>query len=130
MDKQPIAKTNNHRSDVSSYAIGFSLSLVVTLVAYSLVRLHVTSGHATFSDQSLLITLAVLAITQLVAQLIFFLRLNRETKPRLNVMLLLFAGLVVLIIVGGSIWIMSNLNYHMPANQSDQFIIKDEGVHN
>lgn len=129
MDKQPIIKTSNHKSGVASYVIGFGLSLVTTLAAYSLVRLHVNTGHITFSDQFLLIILAALAITQLFVQLIFFLHMNRETKPRLNALLLLFAGLVVLVIVGGSIWIMSNLNYHMPANQTDNFIIKDEVVH-
>lgn len=128
MDRQPIAKTNN-QSGVRSYVIGFGLSLIVTLVAYSLVRLHVNSGHVTINDQLLLIILAALAVTQLFVQLIYFLHMNRETKPRMNLMLLLFAGLVVLIIVGGSIWIMSNLNYHMPANQTDSYIIKDEGVH-
>jgi len=44
-------------------------------------------------------------------------------------MLGLFAGLVVLIVVVGSLWIMNNLNYHMSPAATDAAIMKDEGIH-
>lgn len=124
-----IPTIRKKEATVSSYITGFGLSLVLTLGAYSLVKIHLSSGHTILSDIYLLYLLAILAIVQLFVQLIFFLHLNRETKPRLNRLILAFAGLVVVVIVGGSIWIMTNLNYHMPANQSDKMIIKDESVH-
>ena len=114
---------------VSSYVTGFGLSMALTLGAYSLVRIHLNNGHTAPSDQNLLYLVAVLAVVQLFVQLIFFLHMNRETKPRLNGLIMSFAALIVLIIVGGSMWIMTNLNYNMPVNQSDNMIIKDEGVH-
>jgi cytochrome o ubiquinol oxidase operon protein cyoD len=111
------------------YIVGFGLSLVITIVAYLVVQIHLRSGHVVPSDSNLILILAALAIAQLFAQLVFFLHLNREPRPRLNTLIMMFAALVVVIIVGGSIWIMNNLNYHnMTPDQTNTFIIKDEGV--
>lgn len=124
-------RTNRLKKEatVSTYIVGLGTSLALTLGAYSLVKIHLNGGHTLPSDNVLFYLLAVLAVVQLFVQLIFFLHLNRETKPRLNSLIMAFAALVVIVIVGGSMWIMTNLNYHMPTNQSDTMIIKDEGVH-
>ena len=111
------------------YVVGFGLSLALTIAAYLVVQIHLRSGHVVPTDSKVLAILSLLAIVQLFVQLIFFLHLNRESKPRLNSLILMFAALVVVIIVGGSIWIMGNLNYHnMTQEQTNNFIIKDEGV--
>lgn len=106
----------------TSYIIGFILSLILTLLAYVLVTQKLYSSTA-----QIIGIIAGLAVIQLMVQLIFFLHLGRESKPRWNVAVFMFAGLVVLIIVFGSIWIMNNLNYNM--NHSDSSIIKDELNH-
>ena len=119
------------QSSASTYIIGFGLSLALTLAAYLTVQIHLRSGHLVLSDNNVLLIMACLAISQLFVQLVFFLHLNRENKPRLNSLIMLFASLVVVIIVGGSVWIMNNLNYHgMSAVQTNNFILKDEGVKN
>jgi cytochrome o ubiquinol oxidase operon protein cyoD len=112
-----------------TYAIGFGLSLLLTLAAYFPVSRHVHSGHLIYSDRSLIVAVITLAITQLFVQLVFFLHLGRESKPRWNLVVFLFAALVVLILVLGTLWIMWNLNYHMAPIPSDQQIIHDEGSH-
>jgi heme/copper-type cytochrome/quinol oxidase subunit 4 len=89
----------------------------------------------------MLVALAVLALTQLFVQLTFFLHLDRESKPWWNNIVLAFAVTCVFIIVGGSIWIMSNLNYHhgpqdvthtghvlQNPSQTNRYIIQDEGI--
>jgi len=115
---------------LAGYIAGFILSLVLMVVAYWLVLQHKNSGQPMFSHQFLVVTVVVLAITQLFVQLVFFLHLDRESKPRWNLLVASFAAIVVLILVLGSIWIMNNLNYNMqtPA-QTDKAIIQDEGVH-
>ncbi len=115
-------------ASISSYVTGFGLSLALTLGAYSIVKMHINNSHSSPSDQNLFYLLAILAVVQLFVQLIYFLHMNRESKPKLNRLIMAFAGLVVVVIVGGSLWIMTNLNYHMPMNQSDSSIIKDEMV--
>lgn len=120
-----------------TYIAGYVLSLGLTSTAFWLVHKHLQSHHVSPSDNFMLAALAVLALTQLMVQLVFFLHLDRESKPRWNGLVLSFAAMVVVILVGGSIWIMTNLGYHHPHSdhnhgltpgQLNQSIIKDEGV--
>ncbi|NDC31998.1 MAG: cytochrome o ubiquinol oxidase subunit IV [Bacteroidetes bacterium] len=107
---------------IITYITGFILSLILTLLAYFLVTQKLYT-----SVNQIIVIIAGLAVIQLFVQLIFFLHLGRESKPRWNVTVFVFAVLVVLIIIFGSIWIMNNLDYNM--NHSDSKIIKDELNH-
>ncbi len=105
-----------------SYTIGFILSVVLTLGAYSLVVNHVLTGW------NLAFGLIALAILQLLVQLIFFLHLSNESSPRWNLIAFTFMLTVVLIVAIGTLWIMNNLDYnhgHTPS-ETDQTIIQDE----
>ena len=113
------------------YVTGFILSLIFTMAAYLVVQQHVASEHSSFPHQILIPIMIVLALAQLTAQLVYFLHLGKESKPRWNMMVFLFAVLVVGIVVFGSLWIIQNLNYHHEHDSSrdtDSFIIKDEGI--
>lgn len=96
-----------------TYITGFLLSVVLTFVAFALVHIHVTHHHTYPSDNFMMVVLPALAVIQLFVQLVFFLHMGRESKPRWNAYALAFAVTVVLIVVIGSLWIMSNLNYRM-----------------
>lgn len=114
-----------------SYIIGFGLSVICTLVVYYFVNRHVTSGHTAISHRFLVAFIMVFAMVQLVVQLVFFLHLGKENKPKWNLYALLFTGLIVAIVVAGTLWIMANLDYthaNMTPEQTDSFIIHDEGV--
>lgn len=114
-----------------TYIIGFLLSLVLTLESYLLIRQYQASRHSNLSHSTLTCIILALATVQVFVQLIFFLHLDRESKPRWNKTVLLFAAMVVVIVVFGSLWIMSSLNYHheqMSPSQTDQYIIEDEGI--
>lgn len=119
--KPQHTKEAGHGS-VQTYIIGFILSLALTVVPYLIVTYRSQTGR------ELLVTLSFFAILQLFVQLVFFLHLGRESKPRWNLTVFLFAGTIVLILVGGSLWIMQNLDYHMPVNRTDSSIIQDEGI--
>jgi cytochrome o ubiquinol oxidase operon protein cyoD len=112
---------------VASYIAGFVLSLMLTLTAYLLVLRHVNSHHSILSHGTLVFMLVGLALTQLIVQLIFFLHLDRESKPHWNMTVLLFAVTVVVIIVFGSLWIMDNLNYHHPSAEQINKYIRSQG---
>ena len=113
----------------TSYTTGFILSIIFTMIVYWIVTAHVHSGRIKFSNNYLTAIIAFLAVTQLITQLIFFLHLNKESKPRWNLLVLLFAGLIVLIVVAGSIWIMNNLNYNaMTPTQTNKYLIQQEGI--
>lgn len=110
------------------YVTGFVLSLILTLAAYMLVANHLLAGYW------LIGCIAVLAVAQFVVQMLFFLHLADEQKPRWNLMSFMFALLVVVIVVFGSVWIMYYLDYHhgemrMTPEQTEKHIIEDEGLH-
>lgn len=112
--------------NLKAYVTGFVLSIVLTLAAYLIVVNDI------WSRSVILTAIILLAILQLLVQLIYFLHLGRESKPRWNLIALSFAALVVGIVVIGSIWIMNNLNYshehslETSAEKDSQYIIKDE----
>jgi cytochrome o ubiquinol oxidase operon protein cyoD len=116
------------KGTLTTYIVGFLLSLELTIAAYLLVSRHVHSHHAAFSHKYLIAMLIGLAVSQLMVQLVFFLHLSRESKPRWNLTVFSFAILVVLIVVIGSLWIMNNLNYHHGDTMTPEEIIKDEGI--
>lgn len=99
---------------VSAYVLGFILSLILTLCAYFLVVNQV------FSPWTLIAVISVLAILQMLVQLIFFLHMGHESKPRWNLQGFLFMALVVIILAGGTLWIMYSLdNRVMPVGNMD-----------
>jgi cytochrome o ubiquinol oxidase subunit IV len=110
----------------AGYIAGFMLSMLLTLIAFSLVYQHKNGGSSAGSHKYLMGALLALAITQLLVQLIFFLHLDRESSPRWNLQMAILAAGVVLILVVGSIWIMNNLNYHQLSPQQMQQYVRQQ----
>lgn len=105
-----------------SYIVGFVASIVLTLLAFFIVGGHILSGTP------LLIALGVLALTQLVVQLVFFLHLSFKPQSRSHLFVFLFMVLIVVIVVFGSIWIMNNLNYNMMSNpEVTEYLDREQG---
>lgn len=116
-----------HKGLLKSYIIGFILSIVLTLLAYYPVLLNSNSHHTLFARDMVLWFIIALAFIQLLIQLLFFLHLGQEEKPRWKLaMLISFFG-VVLIVVIASIWIMQHLNYNMSLIQLDRVMQQGEG---
>ena len=89
---------------LKAYAIGFIASLILTGLSFGLV---ITNA---FSRPVLGYTIIGLAIIQAVIQLLFFLHVGQEAKPRWETLVFYFMVLVLVIIVIGSLWIMFDLN--------------------
>jgi cytochrome o ubiquinol oxidase operon protein cyoD len=111
-----------------SYFIGFGISLGLTLLAFLTAMMQVDSGGTAYAKTELLVGLVILAVIQLVVQLIFFFHLGHESKPRLNTVSFLFMLMVVGIIGFGSLWIMYNLNYNMMPHEVEQYIEHEEQI--
>src|SRR6266496_5803873 len=110
-----MSESDNHPKAFAGtlrvYTVGFVLSLILTLVAYFIVSRHVNTHHVAIAHSLLIFMIVGMAIIQMMVQLVFFLHLDSEPKPRWNLTVMLFAALVVLIVVFGSLWIMNNLDY-------------------
>ena len=87
-----------------SYLIGYVTSILLTLTSFFLVY------EKTLQLWQLIGLILLLALIQAFVQLYFFLDLGREHKPKWNLLVFFFMGMVVTIIVLGSFWIMYNLD--------------------
>lgn len=100
-------KHQSSKKPLMMYLVGFGLSVILTFLAYASVVSKAYSARVTIG------LVVFFAVIQLFVQLIFFLHLGREAKPRWRWVTLGFGALVVGIVVFGSLWIMDNLNYNM-----------------
>lgn len=111
------------KGTLASYITGFVVSIILTLAAYTIV-----TGDL-FSRTVGLTVVIGLALVQLCVQLYFFLHVRRRSSQRWNFVVLLFAIMVVIIVVFGSLWIMNNLNYNMTQHMNtDMYMHDHEGI--
>lgn len=96
-----------NQKTLGAYFTGFSLCLLFTIIAFTL------TGMKTLNEMSLYLLLSGLAILQFIVQSICFLGLNKSQEGRIQLLPYLFMIVIVFILVGGTIWIMNNLNYNM-----------------
>ena len=111
---------------LKKYIIGFLASIALTLLAYNLVVGEIINGL------TLLLMIGGLALTQMIVQLVYFLHLPDEMKPRYKLLSFGFMVVILLIVVVGTLWIMHHLNYNMmdmSPNEKDQYMSsqKDKG---
>lgn len=124
MSNQAKTVTSQHNTEHGSfgtYFCGYLLSIVFTISAYLIVQ------HKSYSNKLIYGIITVLALLQFFVQLFFFLHLGKETKPRWKLLVFFFMIIVVLILVFGSIWIMSNLNYRMTPQQINTYMSNQGG---
>lgn len=96
-----------------SYTLGFALSILLTLVAFGAVWLHIYTGHHFPTHTEAKVLFVVFAVLQLAVQLIFFLHIGKEQKTHWNAAVLGFALFVVTVVVGGTLWIMHNVQHNL-----------------
>jgi cytochrome o ubiquinol oxidase operon protein cyoD len=96
---------------VKSYVVGFILSLGLTALSFGAVM----SG--TLPRGMILPAITLLAVVQLLVQLIYFLHLGTAPEQRNNTMIFILTGLLIATIVAGSLWVMHNANVNMMSTQ-------------
>jgi cytochrome o ubiquinol oxidase subunit IV len=96
-----------YHGTLKSYIIGFTASLLLTLLAFGLVIAK------SFPKHLIILSIVALGLIQAVFQLRFFLKLGYEAKPRWETIVFYCMILVLLIIAIGSLWIMHDLNLRM-----------------
>jgi cytochrome o ubiquinol oxidase subunit IV len=95
------------RGSLKSYLTGFILSLILTAIPFALVM----SGAWPVSTTLAVIVIA--GLVQILTHLHYFLHLDTSSAERWNVLALIFTILIMILFVGGSLWIMYTLNYRM-----------------
>jgi cytochrome o ubiquinol oxidase subunit IV len=95
------------REGIVGYGIGLVLATILTVVSFFVAQTDLVWRP------SIPIALVVLAIAQIAVHLIFFLHITTAPDNTNNILALAFGILIVALIVGGSLWIMVNLNRNM-----------------
>lgn len=90
-----------------SYAIGFVLSVILTVIPFGMVM------SSNFSLQTALISMLVMGVVQVVVHLVCFLHMNTSSEGRWNLIAFLFTVLIIIMLVGLAIWIMVNADMLM-----------------
>ncbi len=120
---KPNTQHEPHHGTMTSYVIGFILSLVFTLIPYYLIV------HKTLGANERLVIILGFAVLQMMVQVIFFLHLGREKKPHFNALFLMSTVGIIFVVVGGSLWIMKNLHYNMAGMAVTDKIAADEALY-
>jgi cytochrome o ubiquinol oxidase operon protein cyoD len=94
---------------LKSYLTGLALALVLTAIPFALVAANPLPRSLT------LVTIAIAAVIQILVHLRYFLHLDLTTTPRENLAAIVFAAILILIMIGGSLWIMLDLQHRMMA---------------
>jgi len=90
-----------------SYLFGFALAIILTMIPFGVVAFGLVSKPAA------IFIIAGTAIFQVFVHLRFFLHMKPGLMPRENFMAIGFAAVLILIMIGGTLWIMLDLHYRM-----------------
>lgn len=107
MAAAPLASTGAGRGSLRRYATGFVLSVVLTAIAFGMVM------YGSWSRSFTVAAILAAAVVQIMVHLHYFLHLDASSRARWNVLALLFALLIMVLIVGGTLWIMTHLQYRL-----------------
>jgi cytochrome o ubiquinol oxidase operon protein cyoD len=103
------------REGIQSYTIGLVLAALLTAASFYTVRTSLIWGPG------IPIALVMLAVAQMGVHLVFFLHITSDPDNTNNALALAFGVLIVLLVIGGSVWIMANVNDRvMPAGDMMQ----------
>lgn len=107
------AHPHHSRGSLRSYILGFTLSVLLTLGAFWVAPQMGTAAIP------LIVTFALL---QLGVQVYFFLHLGQERGPHTDVGIFALTGIILLILIGGTLWIMHDLaRLHEPMTAPTDF---------
>jgi cytochrome o ubiquinol oxidase operon protein cyoD len=99
-------ETHASHGSLRDYSIGFILSVILTAIPFWLVMAKVLPPHTTGP------VILGFAAVQVVVHMVYFLHMNSKAEGGWTMMALVLTGILLFIVLSGSLWVM----YHMNAN--------------
>lgn len=99
---------HEHQGSLRGYLTGFVLAAILTVIPFWLVM-----GHVIANKQLLILVILALAIVQIFVHIVYFLHLDTRSEAGWNMMAFIFTAVLVIIVLGASIWVMYNENVNM-----------------
>lgn len=97
-----MRKDDEYLSELRSYVIGLALAVTLSAIPFAGVAWHI------LPRLSLLWIIAGAALLQVITHFRFFLHIDLSKSKRDDLQLILFSTLNVILMVGGTIWIIVN----------------------
>jgi cytochrome o ubiquinol oxidase operon protein cyoD len=94
-------------AEIRGYLVGLGFAVLLTIVSFAVTGTDLVWGP------SIPVAICVLAVAQMGVHLVFFLHTTTGPDNINNIMALAFGLLIVLLLIGGSLWIMAHLNHNM-----------------
>ena len=108
MNHAQMDSTGESKGSFKSYTAGLIVSIILTGIAFGMVM----QGRGMPRGAVFAVIFAA-AMVQILVHLRYFLHLDASSSSRWNVMALVFTLLIMILFVGGTLWIMYDLNYRM-----------------
>ena len=105
MDNQH--SSSPYHGSYKAYIIGFVLSVILTVIPFAMVMNDMAS------KQTILWSILVMAVVQVLVHLYYFLHLDTSPTQRWNMMTFVYTIVVVGTVIVGSIWIIINMHANM-----------------
>ena len=99
---------HEHHGSLRGYLTGFVLAAILTVIPFWLVM-----GHVMPNKQLLILVILALAVVQIFVHIVYFLHLDTRSEAGWNMMAFIFTAVLVIIVLGASIWVMYNENVNM-----------------
>jgi cytochrome o ubiquinol oxidase subunit IV len=106
-DRTPGVEDQEPSANYLSYTTGFVLAVLLTIASFIVAQTHLLWAPG------IAVGLVVLAIAQIGVHLVFFLHIGTGPDNTNNIVALAFGLLIVFLVIGGSTFIMANLNANM-----------------
>jgi len=90
-----------------SYATGLVLAVILTVLPFWLVMTAAAPAGLLFP------AVIALSVAQIGVHLHYFLHIGESAERRWNVIALILATVVVVVVIGGSLWVIHELDEHM-----------------
>ncbi|MCA0962406.1 cytochrome o ubiquinol oxidase subunit IV [Salipiger bermudensis] len=98
--------------------IGFALAAILTIIPFYLVMAEVEMARSTLVG-----IIMGLGAVQIIVHLVYFLHLKRSSEEGWNFFAAIFAVVILVIVLAGSLWVMHNMNENMmPMHEMEQHI--------
>ena len=120
-NQQLHLRSDSRHGSTAALVVGFVLCLLFTAAAYLTV---ISPG---FDRGESLIMLVTFGVAQLLTQLFFFLHIGTRSQPRTNLIAFVFTLFILVLLVGGSLWIMQNLKHNMaPSSAMEAYMLDNQ----
>lgn len=111
---EPAHDGHSHGS-MRDYVTGFVLSVILTVIPFWLVM-----GEVLESRVWTVALIMLFGAVQIVVHMVYFLHMNRKSEGGWILSSLLFTGIIIVIALAGSLWVMHHLNTNMMPMSPEQ----------